>query len=405
MRLISEVPLGIFLSGGLDSSSILAAMSRISGSDRVKSFSVGYEASRQEEEEANEFNYARQAAAAFNADHHEFRLSAGDFGDFIPKLVWYLDEPLADPTCIPLYFISRLAKNYVTVILSGEGADETLAGYNIYQRMLALDSIYSRLPSLVSWLAPKLARFGPGEGVRHYLRLLGLPLQSRYRSVTRGFRPELKRQLFNTNGGQKTEEKFDSVFTSYFDSVPHASPLEQMLYVDIKTWLPDDLLLKADKMTMANAQELRVPFLDHKLVEFAASLPAELKIQGGFGKVILRRSVDGVVPESIIRRVKKGFPVPTNPWLRYNLKELSRDAILGHGSACRKYLDGRVLERVIGDHESGRVSRHQEIWTLLIFEYWHRVFIDRSASSPESSVSGALDPRRRLMYPKDRVLG
>ena len=404
LRLISEVPLGIFLSGGLDSSAILAAMSRISGSNRVKSFSVGYEAARAEEDEANEFNYARLAAAAFDAEHHELHLGADKFGDFLPELVWYLDEPLADPTCIPLYFISRLAKNYVTVILSGEGADEILAGYHIYWRMLALERVYSRLPLSVSSLARRLAPYVPGESVRHLLSLTGIPLQSRYRGVSRAFRPNLKRQLFGGNGGRRTDEKLEEVFGGYFDAVAHASPLDQMLYVDIKTWLPDDLLLKADKMTMANAQELRVPFLDHKLVEFAAGVPAELKIQGGSGKALLRRAMKGVLPKTIIGRVKKGFPVPTNPWLRHNLKGLAREALLGSNSACRDYLDGRVLERVVVDHESGRVSRHQEIWTLLIFEYWHRVFMDQSVSPALRSVPRRADAPRHPAHSRDRVL-
>ncbi len=394
LRLIAEVPLGVFLSGGLDSSSILAAMSRLSGAERVKSFSVGYEASGRQEDEANEFAYARLAASAFNAEHHEFRLSARDFGDFVPELVWYLDEPLADPTCIPLYFISRLARNHVTVILSGEGADEILAGYNIYRRMLALESIYSRLRPLVSSVAPWLAARAPGESVRHYLRLAGLPLQSRYRGITRGFRPELKKQLLQRNGAGKGEEKFDGVFAGYFDAVPHASPLEQMLYVDIKTWLPDDLLLKADKMTMANAQELRVPFLDHKLVEFAATLPAELKIQRGYGKALLRRAMQRILPEAIIQRGKKGFPVPTDPWLRFKLKDFAREALLGRDSACRDYLDRSTLERVVEEHEAGRISRHQEIWTLLIFEFWHRVFITARGKAVEGQRGGGAEEQR-----------
>ncbi|PYU86019.1 MAG: hypothetical protein DMG08_30515, partial [Acidobacteria bacterium] len=200
------------------------------------------------------------------------------------------------------------------------GADEILAGYNIYRRMLALESIYSRLRPLVSSVAPWLAARAPGESVRHYLRLAGLPLQSRYRGITRGFRPELKKQLLQRNGAGKGEEKFDGVFAGYFDAVPHASPLEQMLYVDIKTWLPDDLLLKADKMTMANAQELRVPFLDHKLVEFAARLPQHLKVSGLSSKIVLKRLAERYIPQETIYRRKVGFTVPLTRWFAGGLR-------------------------------------------------------------------------------------
>jgi asparagine synthase (glutamine-hydrolysing) len=374
MRLIAEVPLGVFLSGGLDSSAILALMSKVGG--RVKTFSVGYEASGAKEEAANEFEYARLAADAFGAEHHEYRLSARQFEQSASDLVWRLDEPLADPSAIPLYFISKLAREHITVVLSGEGADEILGGYGIYRRMLALDQIYQRSPA--SSLAPWLARLTPSEALRHYVRMSGQPLETRYRGVSRGFGTEGKRRLVGEDRVKRSERQLQEIFGGYFDAVQKASPLNRMLYVDTKVWLPDDLLIKADKMTMANALELRVPFLDHKLVEFAAALPDDCKLNGS-GKAILRQAMRGVLPDAIIDRPKKGFPIPIGSWLRGPLRQFTRDHLLTRHSACSSYLDPDALARVVNEHDQGRGDRSQEIWTLLVFELWHRQFIENRA--------------------------
>jgi asparagine synthase (glutamine-hydrolysing) len=376
MRLIAEVPLGVFLSGGLDSSAILAQMSKVTGGERIKTFSVGYETFDEKEEEANEFEYARLAAKAFSAEHHEYRLSAKEFEESAPDLVWHLDEPLADPSAIPLYFISKLAREHITVVLSGEGADEILGGYGIYRRMLALDQIYRRSPA--GLLAPWLARLAPSEALRHYVRMSGQPLETRYRGVSRGFGAEGKRRLIGEDRVNESERQLQCVFGEYFNAVEKASPLNRMLYVDAKVWLPDDLLIKADKMTMATGLELRVPFLDHKLVEFAATLPDNRKLNGT-GKAILRQAMRGVLPDAIIDRPKKGFPSPIASWLRGPLRQFPRDHLLAQNSACSNYLDRGAVTRVVEEHDQGRTDRSQEIWTLLVFEMWHRQFIDNRA--------------------------
>jgi len=375
LRLLSEVPLGVFLSGGLDSSAILATMTKIGGGDRVKTFSVGYEASGSEEEKANEFEYARLAAGAFASDHHEYRLDAGDFAAFVPDLVRYLDEPLADPSCIPLYFISKLAREHITVVLSGEGADEILAGYGIYGRMQALDRIYRAsgpLSGLVSWIA----RLTPSERLRHYVRMCGQPLEGRYEGVSRGFSAEGKLRLIGRDRFNRSERRLHEIFGGYFKTVEKASPLDRMLYVDAKVWLPDDILVKADKMTMANGLELRVPFLDHKLVEFAATLPNASKIHGKGGKTILRKAMRGVLPDAIVDRPKKGFPIPIGSWLRTSLRQFTRDHLLAADSACGRYVERGEIARLVREHEERKADRSQEIWTLLVFEFWHRHFIE-----------------------------
>jgi len=381
LRLISEVPLGVFLSGGLDSSAILAVMSKLHKGERIKTFSVGYESADGQEDENNEFHYARQAALAFGAEHHEFRLKALDFCDFIPQLVWHLDEPLADPSCIPLYFIAKLARQFITVVLSGEGADEVLAGYSIYHKMLTIEDL-RRIPAAGS-IAGRLAAIVPGGKYRNYLRMAGMPLFERYRGISRGFYPALQARLVGRDSGP--DKSLDQVYDPYFQAVSHAHPLNRMLYVDAKVWLPDDLLLKADKMTMANALELRVPFLDHKLVEFAAQLPISMKQNGGTGKVLLRRIMQDILPNSILHRPKKGFPVPMLAWLSGPLRQFTRETLLATDSACRRYFDPVVLQEIVGGQETG-ADRQRELWTLLIFEFWHRIFIEqRMAATGQSA--------------------
>ena len=378
MHLVAEVPLGVALSGGLDSSAILALMSKIRGADggstRIKTFSVGYEESTSEERDSSEFEYARMAATAFGSEHYEYRLSAKAFEEFIPRLVWHLDEPLADPSCIPLHYISKLAREHITVILSGEGADEILAGYNIYGRMLAMNRMNERIPQM-SRLAPMLAKFAPSEKLRRYVRMSGQSIEDRYRGVCKGFGTESLNHLIGADRTSSAEHSIDQIYRNHFRDAAGASPLNRMLYVDAKVWLPDDLLLKADKMTMANSLELRVPFLDHQLIEFAGTLPDNLKIGKEGPKTLLRQSMRGILPTPILDRPKKGFPVPLSSWLRGPLRQFTRDNLMAPQSACRSWLDSATVERMLTEHERGKVDRSQELWALLVFEFWHLHFV------------------------------
>ncbi|MBI2821393.1 MAG: asparagine synthase (glutamine-hydrolyzing), partial [Acidobacteria bacterium] len=335
LRLSAEVPLGVFLSGGLDSSSILAITSRLKPGEAVRTFSVGHEISGFGEEEVNEFRYARAAAKSFGAEHHELKISALDFQDSIPAMVWHLDEPLADPSCIPLYFMSRLARRHVTVVLSGEGADETLAGYGIYKRMLLLDGLRRRAGPAVCFLASRLPGLISSESVLRYLRAAATPLQVSYQGVSRAFPADLKRRLLRGGAAGRPPDRLDELTHACSQGFSGTSLLNLMLHLDTKVWLPDDILLKADKMTMAHGLELRVPFLDHKLVEFAARLPPELKLSGWRGKFLLRQAMRDLLPQQIIARRKKGFPVPTRQWLRIPLSGFVRENLLARDSACR----------------------------------------------------------------------
>ena len=383
LRLIAEVPLGVFLSGGLDSSAILAVMSKITGRERIKTFSVGYEAATAEEEKSNEFEYARIAAKAFDAKHHEYRVNSQEFCDAIPKLVWHLDEPLADPSCIPLYFISKLAREHITVVLSGEGADETMAGYGLYRKMMLLERFRSSVGPLGHRLAAEASKRVPSATASRYLRMASLPLEERYTGISRAFLPDAKQSLLRDR--PKIQNGLREHFAPYWHAADGSPDLSRMLYVDSKVWLADDILLKADKMTMAHGLELRVPFLDHKLVEFTTRLPPEFKLRGRTGKVLLREAMRGILPQPILSRPKKGFPVPTEQWLRGPLKGYVRDTLLSRDSACREYFDLEAIETLLRENESSSPNRHQEIWTLLVFENWRRAFLDTQCQPEERS--------------------
>jgi asparagine synthase (glutamine-hydrolysing) len=375
LRLIAEVPLGIFLSGGLDSSAILAVMSKITGRTRIKTFSVGYATTTSEEENSNELAFARLAARAFETEHHEYHVNAQEFCDAIPKFVWHLDEPLGDPSGIPLFFISKLAREHITVVLSGEGADETLGGYGIYQKMLLLETFRRTLGPLGHKLAAGIAPWVP-EAASRYLHMADLSLEQRYSGVSRAFYPKAKQSLMRRSSSSGSPDALSGHFAPYWSVANGTSALNRMLYVDAKVWLPDDILLKADKMTMAHALELRVPFLDHKLVEFTASLPPQFKLRGRRSKLLLREAMRGVLPEPILSRSKKGFPVPTEQWLRGPLKGYVRETLLASDSASRQCFDPEAMETLLQEHENGWANRHQEIWTLLVFESWHRAFLE-----------------------------
>lgn len=378
LRLIADVPLGLFLSGGLDSSAMLAVMSKITGRQRIKTFSVGYEAngaSAAEIEEANEFSYARLAASHFGAEHHEFCLNARDFRNAIPTMVSHLDEPMADPSCIPLYFISKLARNYITVVLSGEGADETMGGYGLYRKVLALDKVRRGLGPMASMI-PAFTSFPMSDQVRSYLRRSATRIEDHYRGVVKGLALETRLALGGIDRLEKSDGWLDEIFGAYFKRVENASPLNRMLYADAKVWLPEDLLLKADKMTMGTALELRVPFLDHKLVEFIATLPDSLKIRNRSGKWILRQYMGNVLPPEIIHRSKKGFPSPAAAWFRSELKGFVRDTLLARDAACGKFFNPQAVEAIVADQEKGKFSGFQEVWSLLVFEFWHKQFIE-----------------------------
>jgi asparagine synthase (glutamine-hydrolysing) len=369
LHLVSDVPLGAFLSGGIDSSCVVALMAKL-GVANIQTFSIGYDSPE------SELPYARIVAGRFGADHHELRLTPVAFRDILPKIVWHMDEPVGDPASIPLYYLSAFARQHVTVALSGEGSDELFGGYAIYRRMLGFERV-NRFP-LVTPAGRVLAAVSGDTKVRKYAEMLGRPLEWRYGGVGGLFSETQAQRLYPKRSA------LDSVAAAYRNCA-HLPPLARMSYVDIKTWLADDLLVKADRMSMAHSLELRVPFLDHHLVEFAARLPERLKVRGGVTKYLLKKWADPLLPREIIHRPKKGFPVPVKSWFRGDLSGFARETLLASGSITREFLSPQEVEHLLEMHS--HEDRSEQIYSLLVLDHWRRELLQfaphlRSTSIP-----------------------
>ena len=379
LRLMADVPLGMFLSGGIDSSAIAAVMSRLV-KDRIKTFSVAFA-----EREANEFEFARLVAKEFNTDHHEVVVSPQEFFDRLPHLIWHEDEPLAHPSSVALYFVSRLASRHVKVVLTGEGSDESLAGYGRYAKTL-LNLKYGRVYHQV---APKLARDAVASGIDR------LPLDSRLRHKLRksffSIEPNIENIYFDNFAvfsrrhqsemfTRETTERIGAATDPYaemlgfFNSAPSTSLLDRMLYADTKTYL-HELLMKQDQMSMAASIESRVPFLDHKLMEFSARMPDDLKLRGKTTKFVLREAMKGILPEQILTRSKMGFPVPIGKWFRNEYRYLIDDIVLSERALARGILRPEFVRELAAKHQQGE-NHDERLWSLLNFELWQRRFID-----------------------------
>jgi asparagine synthase (glutamine-hydrolysing) len=376
-RLMADVPLGMFLSGGLDSSAIAALMAGMI--DRpLETFSVAFK-----QRAFSELDYARQVATAIKANPHEITIDETDFFGALPRLVWHEDEPIAHPSSVPLYFVSKLAGEHVKVVLTGEGSDELLAGYGKYPRALA------------NWRAGAYWGLAP-EPIRQFMTGTIIPrLPGRVaRYAKRSFlaMPRTPEAMFFDNfaaiGLQRQASLLDPRFSglasadayaasrSYFDAPNGRSTmLDRLLYTDLKTYLVE-LLMKQDQMSMAASIESRVPFLDHHLVEFAAALPPRMKLRGFSTKWILREAVKSLLPPEILTRKKMGFPVPFGLWLRGTGVAIARDVLLDSRARQRGITDHAAVSRLLDGHASGAIDGSDAIWSLLNLELWYRTFID-----------------------------
>ncbi|MGO9324627.1 MAG: asparagine synthase (glutamine-hydrolyzing) [Terracidiphilus sp.] len=385
LHMISDVPVGILLSGGVDSTAMVSFAS--SRTDRtLGSFTLGFESA----EVPDERPYARIAAERYGTDHHEMSISAGDFKDFLPQYAWYMEEPVCEAPAIALYYITKLARESVKVLISGEGGDEAFAGYQTYRGVLWAERLKSALGPLngsVSLAAGAANRLLKNSRVAKYAPLLARSFEGYYYSRSSG--PD---SFFNKNHNTLYSSDFANLSDEGFATRPMRDVMassrgfglvNRMLYVDTKTSLPDDLLLKADKMTMANSIELRVPFLDHKLLEFAASLPENQKVRGFTTKYLAKRALSSRIPEPILKRRKAGFPVPFGAWLRTDLKEFVREVLLDRTTIERGYFNTACIEGVLrANAESGLYAK--EVLSLLTLELWHRAFLTTNAGvSPE----------------------
>jgi asparagine synthase (glutamine-hydrolysing) len=376
-RLMSDVPVGVFLSGGLDSSCIAAQMIDLRkerGEGPVKSFSVGYRT----DDGSSELDQARAVAEALGTEHREVLVTAQDFGRFLPDLVWHMDEPVADAACVPLYYLSKRAREEVVVVLSGEGADEVLAGYPIYRTMLWMEDLRAAAP-LAAALLPRVR----DPKTRKYLRWATLPLEQRYRGVSVAFTDDEKSLLVD-GAAPHVSERLVHRLSREWAETQGLPPLERMLELDRRVWLPDDLLVKADKMTMAASVELRVPFLDHRLIEWCAGLPARLKLRGTVGKWLLRESARTRLPARCTAPGKRGFTVPLSNWLRTTLHGDLRDALLSSDSVARTRFGEKTVRRLLDEHLLGRRDRKEELYSLWILDLWRRRFRVEAAEATRS---------------------
>ena len=388
LHMISDVPIGFLLSGGVDSTAMLALT--VGKTDRpLSSFTLGFSSPGIDDERP----YARLAANRFGCEHHEMTISSKEFTDFMPSFAWHMEEPVCEPQAVALYYVSRMAKEFVKVLISGEGGDEAFAGYQTYRGVLWIERLKTLLGPLngpISSILTSGNQVLNSHRIGKYAPMLKLPLEEYYYSRTSS--PFL---YFNAH----TDEFYTrdylkhldknlslSVVKRYLGNKEGKGRVNRMLYVDTKTSLPDDLLLKADKMTMANSIELRVPLLDHVLLEFAASLPENQKVRGFTTKYIAKKVLRDRIPKEIIERRKAGFPVPWSRWLQTDLKDWINDVLLDSETISRGYFEKNAIQRLLKENvQNGSYSK--EILSLVSLELWHRAFLGRPANLPAVSRS------------------
>jgi asparagine synthase (glutamine-hydrolysing) len=392
-HMIADVPVGVLLSGGVDSSAVLSFA--VQGTEkRIKTFTVGFQGTHVVDERP----YARMASEKFGTEHHEMTMGAEDFWDFLPSYVWHMEDPVCEPPAVALYYVSRLARDHVKVLLSGEGGDEAFAGYPNYPRMLGLKRIEALLgplarpaggaASVIGGLLGKdgLGRYGYGLGRDigdHYFSRSSSPTAFFNRGASRFFTPGF---LASTASGRPA-----AYIAKLLEGVHGGTLLDRLLYLDTKCWLPDDLLLKADKITMANSLELRVPLLDHKVLEFAASIPQDFKVRGNETKRALKSAFSRALPAEILNRKKVGFPVPFGDWLRGPLANRVSELLLSDRSVGRSYFERRAVEKLLRSHrETG--SNSKEIFSLVVSELWFRRFLDAQPGSGDLGVPANQGP-------------
>jgi asparagine synthase (glutamine-hydrolysing) len=387
VRLISDVPLGAFLSGGVDSAAVVAFMTRIM-KQPVKTFAIGFT----DDPSFNELEHAQLVANHFQSDHREFLVSP-DAIDLLPKLVWHYDQPFADSSAIPSFLVAQMTREHVKVALTGDGGDELFAGYERFAAARIAES-YRRMPRLVQSAARQLLGMIPeatsyrsfGRRARRFVDGAALPLSERYLRWVGIFSSDLINDLLVDRSDWHPIAHFEA----YFDSEHENDLTGQLLSVNMKSYLPGDLLVKTDRMTMANSLEARCPFLDQQLVEFTAGIPSKLKLKGMTTKYILKRALRGIVPNEIIHRKKHGFGVPVGHWFRTSLRDYVRETLLSPEALRRGYFRESSLRRLIEEHQSGKRDHGHRLWALLTLEIWHRVFIDQEVSPclPETPTTG-----------------
>ncbi|MFQ5822469.1 MAG: asparagine synthase (glutamine-hydrolyzing) [bacterium] len=377
IRLMSDVPLGAFLSGGIDSSSVVALMSRVM--DRpVKTFSISFE-----EASYNETHFAQNIAKHFNTEHHEFKIKPNAL-DLTEKLIRHLDEPFGDFSIFPTYLVSKMAREYVTVSLSGDGGDELFAGYDTYIAN-KLACIYKPLPKFVrenlinpilNGIPPTDKKKGLINRAKRFIEGLRLPEELEHTRWMIFLQEAEKSQLYS----QEIQDSLNGVIPydficDYFGKAKTSDDVNRQLYVDIKTYLADDILVKVDRMSMAVSLEARVPFLDHRFVEFTATIPSRLKLKGTNTKLILKKAMRDILPPKILKRGKEGFSIPIKNWLKNELRPLMLD-MLDHQRIKREgFFDSAYVQQLTHEHLNGIENHSHRLWAMMVFEIWQDLYL------------------------------
>ncbi|OSX55503.1 asparagine synthase (glutamine-hydrolyzing) [Anoxybacillus ayderensis] len=361
----SDVPVGSFLSGGIDSSLIVAIAKQFH--PHIKTFSVGFE-----REGFNEIDVAKETAEKLGVENISYVISPNEYVKELPKIIWHMDDPLADPAAVPLYFVAREARKYVTVVLSGEGADELFGGYNIYHEPKSLQ-IFERMPNFIRSILAMIAKVLP-EGVKgkSFIERGITPIEKRYIGNAKMYSEQEKKELLKA---YDQHIAYTNITAPFYHETEGYPPINRMQYIDIHTWLRGDILLKADKMTMAHSLELRVPFLDKKVFEVAAKIAPEMKVKNKTTKYILRKAAEGIVPDHVLHRKKLGFPVPIRHWLKDEIYDWAKRTIKESETDHLFHKD--VLYRLLEEHCQNKADHSRKIWTVLTFMVWHQVYVEK----------------------------
>jgi len=378
LRMISEVPLGAFLSGGVDSSTVVALMAQES-SQPVKTFSIGFE-----EQDYSELKYAKQVAEAVGAEYHEFIVKP-DALEVLPILVRHYGEPFADPSALATYYVARETRKYVTVALNGDGGDESFGGYERHLAMRLAEK-YHRLPKFLrQTIVEKLFDAIPTSEIKRnrfrdakrFLKVAALPKTERYSRWLSSYRPEDKLELY-TEAFQKEIAGYNSyqIFDKWFAKANGSGVLDATLLTDMMTYLPNDLLVKVDIASMAVSLEARSPFLDHHLIEFAASLPENLKVKNLELKYLLKKIAAKLVPKEVVHRRKMGFGIPISHWFRGEMKDFVKQILLSEKFAGRGIANPKYVEKLVSQHIEAKEDHSWKIWILIMLELWFQEFID-----------------------------
>ena len=374
-HLVSDVPLGAFLSGGIDSSVVVGLMSETTGA-RVKTFSIGFD-----EPAYDELPHARRVAAHFGTDHHEFVVRP-DAAAILDGMIGHFDEPFADSSAIPTWYVSQMARRHVTVVLSGDGGDELFGGYDRYlphPRVAQFDRYSPRALRRVAAVAA--ANLPRGAKGRNFLRHVSRDRYGRYLDAIRYFSSEDKAALLSADVRRRLgPADAESQLVRHFDRYRHLPWSSQMMHFDADTYMPEDVLVKVDRMSMAHSIESRVPLLDNTVIDFAASLPAHFKVKDGRRKRILKDLAATLLPTEVVERRKQGFGVPLGQWFRGNMRTLFADTLLSARALSRGYFQPPYVRRLVDDHLSGRRDNTLCLWQLVVFERWHAQYVDRTSS-------------------------